>query len=29
MRDTAEKLRKLAAVIPKITRHYFRPLTLL
>jgi len=29
MRDTAEKLRKLAALIPQITRPYFRPLTLL
>lgn len=29
MRDTAEKLRKLAALIPKITRNYFWPLALL
>ena len=29
MRDTAEKLRNLAALIPQITRHYFQPLTLL
>lgn len=29
MRDTAEKLRKLAALSPQIARPYFRPLTLL